>query len=175
MEQALLDAVERLYAREPPSTISMRTIAAEAGCSLGLAYNYFESKDGLIGSALDRMAERMAASGTSTDPHDALISLLDTMGDNPAFPRLVTWLVLEGKDVSEVMSGHPLVQQVAGIARDRGAVDALSTATTLALLAIGTHIYSGMLNRAAGRAPDDTQLRESVAHMYASWFPGPAK
>ena len=36
----------------------MRAIAGEAGCSLGLAYNYFTSKDELIGAALDRAEAR---------------------------------------------------------------------------------------------------------------------
>ena len=171
---ALLDAVERICAQQPPSTISMRAIAAEANSSLGLAYNYFESKDHLIGAALDRMAQHMSASATSTDdPHDALTTLLDTMNANPAFPRLVSWLVLEGRNVSDVMSGHPLMQQVAALARDRGAADPASSAMTMGLLAIGTYTYTELFNRAVGRELDDPRLLESVADMYANWFPGP--
>ena len=173
-EIALLDAVERICATQSPLTLRMRDIATEANCSLGLAYNYFASKDDLIGATLDRLAQRMAASGTSTDnAHDAMNALLDTMHANPAFPRLVTTLLLEGKDVSKVMSGHPLVQQIAASARDSGAADPIGTAAMMALLAIGTNTYSGMINRATGREPDDTRLRESAANMYANWFPGP--
>ena len=48
---ALLDAVERIFTEESPSAVSMLAIAAEAGCSLGLAYNFFASKDELMGAA----------------------------------------------------------------------------------------------------------------------------
>ena len=34
----LLDAVERIFTNESPSSVSMRSIATEADCSLGLAY-----------------------------------------------------------------------------------------------------------------------------------------
>ena len=75
----------------------MRTIATEADCSLGLADNYFDSKAGLIGAALDRMAKRITSDVTSfDDPRDALLALLDSMRANAAFPWLLTWLVLEG-------------------------------------------------------------------------------
>ena len=96
----LLDAVERIFATQSPSTVSTRTIAAEAECSLGLTYNYFDSKEDLIGAALDRMAERITSEAIIfDDPHEALLALLGSMQANAAFPRLVTWLVLEGHDV----------------------------------------------------------------------------
>ena len=150
----------------------MRTIATEADCSLGLADNYFDSKAGLIGAALDRMAERITSNVTSfDDPRDALLALLDSMRANAAFPRLLTWLVLEGHDVSSVMTGHPLMQSIEAVAAERDAEDPASVAMTMGLLAIGTFTYSPMLNRTVGRQPDDGRLLEAVADMYASWFP----
>jgi AcrR family transcriptional regulator len=168
----LLDAVERIFANESPSTISMRTIAAEAECSLGLAYNYFDNKMALIGAALDRMAERITSHAVSVDdPGEALLALLDAMRANAAFPRLMTWMVLEGHDVSSTMSGHPLMQNVAKLAADRGAEDPASVAMTMGLLAIGTFTFGAMLNRTVGREPDDPRLLQAAADMYADWFP----
>ena len=170
----LLDAVERLYANGSPSTVSMRAIAREADCSLGLAYNYFTSRDELIGAALDRMAARITADAfSSEDPREALLGLLDSMRTNAAFPRLMTWLVLEGEDVSSVMTGHPLMQRVAAVAGERGAKDPVSAAMTMGLLAIGTFTYSEMLNRAVGREPDDGRLLEAAADMFAASFSQP--
>ena len=171
---ALLDAVERIFTTEAPSTVSMRTITKEAGCSLGLAYNYFASKDELVGAALDRMAKRITADAASTDdPRKALLALLDSMQANAAFPRLVTWLLLEGHDVSSVMSGHPLMQNVATVAAERSVKDPATLAMTMGLLAIGTFTYGPLLNRAVGREPDDGRLLESAAAMFAACFPQP--
>ena len=54
--QGLLDSVERLAATGPLSEITMRAIATEANCSVGLAYRYFSTKEELVGAALDRAA-----------------------------------------------------------------------------------------------------------------------
>jgi AcrR family transcriptional regulator len=168
----LLDAVERIFTTESPSTISMRTIAAEAECSLGVAYNHFDNKLSLIGAALDRMAERITAQAISAgDPAEALPALLDAMSANAAFPRLMTWMVLEGHDVSSAMSGHPLMQRMAKLAADRGAEDPTTVAMTMGLLAIGTFTFGAMLNGAVGREPDDVRLRQAAVDMYADWFP----
>jgi len=168
----LLDAVERISEAESPSTISMRTIAAEAECSLGVAYNYFDNKMDLIGAALDRMAERITSRAVSVDdPGEALLALVDAMRVNAAFPRLMTWMVLEGHDVSSAMSRHPLMQSVAKVAADRGAEDSATVAATMGLLAIGAFTYGAMLNRTVGREPDDPRLLEAAADMYADWFP----
>jgi len=126
----------------------------------------------LIGAALDRMAGRVTAQAISAgDPAEALPALLDAMNANAAFPRLMTWMVLEGHDVSGAMSGHPLMQRMAKLAADRGAEDPTTVAMTMGLLAIGTFTFGAMLNGTVGRDPDDVRLREAAADMYADWFP----
>ena len=172
----LLDAVERIFATESPSTVSMRTIAAEAECSLGVAYNHFDNKMALLGAALDRMAGRITSHAVSVDePREALVAVVDALRSNPAFPRLLTWMVLEGHDVTGTMGGHPLIQTVAEMAAARDAEDPAGLAMMMGLLAIGTFTYGEMLNRAAAREPDDARLVEAVAEMYAAWFPRAAR
>lgn len=69
----------------------MRRIADDAGVSLGVAYNYFESKEALFGAMLDRVAERLSARVVSgPDGRVMLVSLWEAMEDNPAFQRLMT-------------------------------------------------------------------------------------
>ncbi len=122
---------------------------------------------------MDQMAQVLTQVGTSSaDPEAALDGLLSTMRANPAFGRLVTSLVLEQQDVSAVMSGHPLMEQVGALAAERGAADPTSAAMTMGLLAIGLFTYGPMLNRAVGRDPDDPQLEQIVAGMYGQLLSG---
>ncbi len=95
------------------------------------------------------------------------------MQANAAFPRLITWLLLEGHDVSSVMNGHPLMQSIAAVAAERSVKDPATLAMTMGLLAIGTFTYGPLLNRAVGREPDDGRLLESAAVMFAACFPPP--
>jgi AcrR family transcriptional regulator len=162
----LLDTVERMSASMPPSEVTMRRIAAEAGVSVGLAYHYFGSKDELFGSVLDRLAADIAR---SIDPMrgsgEVLRELWIRLRGAPAFARLITWLILEGKDVSAVMSGHPLMAQVAARAGERGNDDPATAAATLILLALAGEVFGPPANRAIGRNNDDPALFEVLAGL----------
>src|SRR5215472_7168678 len=46
--QRILDTALRLFATNGYDGTSMRDIAAAAGCSLGLAYRYFPSKEDMV-------------------------------------------------------------------------------------------------------------------------------
>ncbi len=165
----LLDAVESLCAEMSPSDVTMRRIAAEAGLSVGLAYRYFESRDELLGAAMDRMAERIAAVAVGDDPITVVSALWKALDDNPAFVRLVTSLILSGQDVSEVMSKHPLMRDIAKSAAELGMDDPKTIAGVTGLVTIAGAMYGSSLNRAIGRDPDDPRLYGAAAAMMALW------
>jgi AcrR family transcriptional regulator len=52
----ILEAALRLFAREGYEATTLRAIAAEAGCSLGLAYRYFAAKEDLVLALYLRLA-----------------------------------------------------------------------------------------------------------------------
>ena len=167
----LLDAVERIFREQSPSKATMRTIAAEAGCSLGVSYRYFDSKDELLGAALDRMAARITSASTATeDPAEGLLDLWQTLDTNPAFPRLVSWMISEGMDVTAAMSGHPLIRGIADQAQARGSSDPLTAAGVMALLVLAGAGYGQAVNRAMGRDPDNPALYDAAARMFGDWF-----
>jgi AcrR family transcriptional regulator len=165
----LLDAVELLCAEMSPSDVTMRMIAAEAGLSLGLAYRYFESKDELFGAALDRMAERIAAAAAGDDPIAVVSALWKAVADSPAFPRLVTSMILSGQNVSEVMSRHPLMRDIARSAAELGMDDPQTIAGVTGLVTIAGAMYGSFLNGAIGRDPDDPRLHDAAGAMMALW------
>jgi AcrR family transcriptional regulator len=165
----LLDAVEILCAETSPSDVTMRKVAAKAGLSVGLAYRYFESREALFGAAMDRMAERIAAAAVGDDPIMAVNALWKAADDNPAFPRLVTSMILSGQDVTEVMSKHPLMRDIARSAAELGMDDPKTIAAATALVTIAEAMYGSMINRAIGRDPRDPRLYDAVAAMMALW------
>ena len=162
----LLDTVERMCASMPPSEITMRRIAAEADVSVGLAYHYFGSKDALFGSVLDRLAADIARNiAPDLGPGEVLREVWIRLRAAPAFARLIVWLILEGKDVSSVMSGHPLMAQIAAQAGERGEEDPPAAAATLILLALAGGFFGPPANRAIGRDNDDPALLEVLAGL----------
>jgi AcrR family transcriptional regulator len=168
---SLLRATERVWSATPPSEITMRRIADEAGVSVGVAYNYFDSKDDLFGAMLVRIAERLSIRVTSgADGREILLSLWDAMEASPAFHRLMTWLVLEGKNVSLIMERHPVISDLASASGKGGLGSPDLVGGMAALLGISVQTFETLTNRAMGREDDDPALREGVSGMYASWF-----
>ncbi len=165
----LLDAVEVLCAEMSPSDATMRKIAAEAGLSVGLAYRYFESRDELFGAAMDRMAERIAAAAVGDDPITVVSALWKAVGDNPAFPRLVTSLILSGQNVSEVMSKHPLMRDIARSAAEQGVGDPATVAGVTGIMTLAGVLFAPTLNRTIQRDPDDPRVYDAAAEMMALW------
>jgi hypothetical protein len=82
----------------------------------------------------------------------------------------MTSLVLEGRNVSEMMARHPVVADLAADAADRRAPDPALLAAMHAFLAISVQTYEVLMNRTMGREDDDERLRAAVADMFSAWI-----
>ncbi len=59
--ERILDSAVRLFAERGFERTTMRDIAAEAGCSLGLAYHYFASKEAIVLGLYARLSSELEA------------------------------------------------------------------------------------------------------------------
>jgi len=168
---ALLGAVERLCADTSPESVRMQDIAESAGLSTGVAYRYFDSKNALLGAALDRMAERLSAAATSGgDTNQAIASLWQSLNDNPAFARIVTWAILDGQNVSSIMTKHPVARDVATVAAQDGAANPPMVSAMTLLVGIAGAVYGPTINRALQRDANDREVYDTAATMLANWI-----
>src|SRR4051794_25560654 len=58
--ERILSEALTLFAEKGYPQTTMREIAAKAGCSLGLAYRYFKSKDAMVLAQYERMVDELA-------------------------------------------------------------------------------------------------------------------
>jgi AcrR family transcriptional regulator len=76
VEQALVDAAERVLVRDGPEAVTVRAVAVEAGVAPMGVYNRFGGKDGLVDALLTRgftgLRDAVAGHG-ETDPVDRLL------------------------------------------------------------------------------------------------------
>jgi AcrR family transcriptional regulator len=166
----LLDAVERLCATSSPETVGMRDIAEEAGLSVGVAYRYFDSKPALIGAAMDRLGERLALAVTGSDDLTAAMhSLWQAFEANPAFINIGSWMILDGQNMSEVMTKHPAARDLVAWATADGVEDPQTFAGVVLLVGLAGAFYGTAINRAFGRPDDDQRLFQSAADAVSVW------
>ena len=77
VEQALVDAAERVLVRDGPGGLTVRAVATEAGVAPMGVYNRFGNKDGLIAAVLARGFEGLrAATAAADDDPDPVARLL---------------------------------------------------------------------------------------------------
>ena len=125
--EAILDAAERLLARDGYNNTTTNAIAGEADVSIGSLYQYFGNKEGIVRTIADRYLERLAALNREVLGDDELAQIplpemLDRMIDpfvafhlnNPAFGQLML-----GSDVSAELAAATADMDEAVIERIR--------------------------------------------------------
>ncbi len=168
----ILDAVEALSANGPMSAITMRSIADEAGCSLGLAYRYYETKEQLIGAVLDRAAAHITdAIDPDYTPEELAQHAWTRMTERPVFARLFAWLILEQQDVTALMSRHPFMSSAIQQASKSGDPDPFAAATTLSTIVLGNGFFGPAIAQVAGRQPSDEVTNRMTRAIAATQQP----
>lgn len=174
--EALLSATASLCAERLPSSVSIRQVAREADVAPGLVYHYFGSKDGLLRATVDWLAADITALATREDDAAEMVRVVCRhLIANPAFPRILSWMTLEGRTLTDEMSGHPFVQVLATTIAEQYPGDDVFDRIGVALTILLT---SGLLapevNQALGRQPDDEALVELLAATTAATVRGGA-
>lgn len=186
----ILDAAERVFAKNLPDTVGLKDVAGEAGVSHALVTHYFRTYEGLVDATLERRFQRLrdelvptilalVAEGAGAErllaAHRAAIG---RAARDPANARLVLWALLSGR--ADANDFFP--QRVQGL---RLLVDALVARSPapredleLALLAsmsvaiawsLGRRTLAGALGRVASRELD-ASVEERTARMIEAFL-----
>jgi AcrR family transcriptional regulator len=170
-KQRLLDAALTEFAAHGIAATRTDAIAARAGCSSGLIYTYFGSKDGLFDAVFDRIVADTVADVPLT-PEDLpgyAGRLFDSHAGNPEVARIVAWYQLErGGTSSRIASSDEAGRhkiELVGAAQRAGRLSGRFDAAQLVFLVQGialawTFLPPEVTDLAA--APDDLARRRST-------------
>ena len=120
---SLVSAATELFAARGPDGVSLREIAAHAGLNYGLIHQYVGSKDELLRLVIARSTSTTATRfAQAADVGEALELLQGPVGaDRPAYPRLLAWAILQGRDPRELAGPSPALPQLIAMLPDKGA------------------------------------------------------
>lgn len=159
---AVLAATERLSATGQPSSFTVRQIAAEAGVTTSLLYFYFKSKDDIILATVRSVSAEIDAAVASHEGVDDISSATSRMlAEHPAFPRLLAWLILEGRSFTE-LSDDPFLNRLARMFTVGDSADPDTDAGAVVTMLLGNALFRGNINVALGRQRDDKRLIEAL-------------
>lgn len=159
---AVLAATERLSATGQPSSFTVRQIAAEAGVTTSLLYFYFKSKDDIILATVRSISAEIDAAVAGHEGVGEISSATSRMlAAHPAFPRLLAWLVLEGRSFSELRD-DPFLNRLAGMFAADDSTDPETDAGAVVTMLLGNALFRGDINAALGRHSDDERLIEAL-------------
>jgi AcrR family transcriptional regulator len=186
---ALVAAATELFAARGPDGVSLREIAAHAGLNYGLIHQYVGSKDDLLRMVIAHSTQTTAARfAQAAGVGEALELLQGPVGaDRPAYPRLLAWAILQGRDPRELAGPAPALPQLIAMlpaagadglghvpaapdhvpaARDRARVADLADdprlrAAAIAALTLGWSLFGTFVSHAAGL--DDVAPAEAHA------------
>ncbi len=109
---ALQRALADLCRTRPPGDISVKEIAAAAGVTSGLVHYYYKTKNDLIAATLVMLADDLLAPISSNDPQVIATRFQDRLVDDPAFVRIVGWMIIGGHGDTISMERFPLVDRL---------------------------------------------------------------
>lgn len=161
--EALLLATEALCATNQPSSFTVNDIAHEADVTTSLLYFYFQSKDDVVLATLRSIASDLdALAGGATGPADMATVVSMSLSDRPAFARIIAWLVLEGRSITEEMGDNPFMRRLVMTLAAGEAEDPHTQAGAAVALLLANAFFSGGINMALGRERDDERLSDAL-------------
>ena len=130
---AILDAAEKLFAKEGYENTSLREVGEAAGLSRGTPAYFFGSKEGLYRAVVERMADDVRTFVTGTLSRPVSGELGDDIGEAMAWaiggyvdflasrPNFVSLVGREVLDVGRLSEGEPGLTSLAEVLGDPGA------------------------------------------------------
>ncbi|MDQ3432540.1 MAG: TetR/AcrR family transcriptional regulator [Actinomycetota bacterium] len=183
MREGLIESAARLVRRDGATALTMRALAAEAGCAVGLPYKLFANREALVSQLLDRqfrmvreaMDAVVAAAGEATVA-DNLASFADALlGAEVEVIRLAGDLHgdLVGAPLERAATGSGFIVALASTVPDyvraekrAGRIDDEVDEETIGFLVTGA-LHNLVVSGPGYPRPDAAEIRRHLAHLAA--------
>jgi AcrR family transcriptional regulator len=186
--QLLIDAAERVFAKDRPDEVGLKEVAREAGVSHALITHYFGTYAGLVEATLERrlgvlrerIRERLLDAGALARPEE-LLGMLFAALEDPVHLRLMKWMAASERPAPlfalQQKGLAVIAQQVASAVRPQPTREMIATIelalVTSVAAATGYAMSKHALAGAIGQPPSaalDAGVRSTLAGMVQSYL-----
>lgn len=180
----ILEAAERVFAKELPDAVGLKDVAREAGVSHALVTHYFGTYDALVEATLEsrfaRLREKLFAEIVAVLADNAEIdevlaayrAAIAAAASEPTTVRLATWAVMSGRASSADFFSHRVqgLKLLADTLETRAKVADRGDIEFALVVSFAMAIVGQLADRALGgafghRSLDPEELEERTASM----------
>jgi TetR/AcrR family transcriptional regulator, repressor for neighboring sulfatase len=174
--EAILDAAAELFAKRPPSRVTIRDVAARAGVNHSLVHRHFGTKDNLFKAVLLRgSADYSARIDHLTDPADAFRAGFSFASAEDPVAAATARALLDGTIRPRDGQGYPGMERHIALLQSAVASrwaeppfpSRLITAAAFALMSGWFLLEDSLVTSAGLGAAGRVELREQVADLIA--------
>jgi len=148
---ALIDAAATRLARD--GSLSVRTVAADAGVNHGLVHRHFGSKAGLRRAVLEQLAEDMDARLEDVDAKDLQtlrLAAFEAVRSDDRYWRILARALLSGESPEELQGTFPVVRRLIVASRAAGVEDAEAEVAQGLAAGLGWLVFAPWIRAATG-------------------------
>ena len=170
VRQRLIAATIELMSERSPALITNKEIAARAGVNHGQIHHYFESKDDLVGKAIQAEATRYVAE--TLEGIDRLPRPIDTRRRYSIW-RALAYLAVNNErfDLASPVIGHLLETEAARRGVDPSDIEVQAEIAVIMSMGYGWSVFQDHILRTfADYGTDDDALRDAIADRTAELF-----
>ena len=155
VRSAVLSHAADLFAERGPAATSLRDIADRSGVNAGLIFRHIGTKEAVVASVLDYLAEDLRFARDSGAERDAVDARVERSW------KVIARALLDGFDVGQLQHRFPNIEQMLAAAHEHhGDEHAARVATADALaLQLGWRLFGPFLRAATGLDDEEPQPR----------------
>ena len=164
VRSALTASATQLFAEKGPSNVSVRDIAKHANVNHGLVHRHFGSKEALVVTVMNGLAEEV---NETLGPVREDEGLLQDKGGAAAHWRILAHELLAGEDPAQLQQDFPVFQRLITASRNSlgPEVNAYAVATYLVSTGLGMMLFGPFFQVASGL--EDAEWKETRLSVYA--------
>lgn len=163
-----MEAADYLFGEKGPNSVTVREISARANVNHALLHRHFGSKEALLGAIIDQHMQQFKQDLSSSDDlQHAVVNVMDSLRNRPAFTRIFAHLILDHRPLEQFVSKAGTAADIVDSFVKHGVAleEARKFATIISSFSLGWSLFKGFATYASSCDTSEDELDEAAKQM----------